>query len=160
MKRLLLFFAFIFSMCYLLSCITTERYIYSASPANSPFFNEKGQSELAGYYSSTGRTQTGGFANGFDIHGAYSIGNHWALTARYFNRKEEDFNNENRYNYNIPFDTSVIRYKRNLFSVGAGFFIPLNPAKTITLNMYGGMDFGKFSFTENGWENGIPGERF
>jgi len=146
-------------MCCLFSCITTERYIYSASPPNSPFFNEKGQSELAGYYSAIPKITdpTEVYSDGFDIHGAYAIGNHWALTAGFLNRQEEDLN---IYNNEIPFDSSVIRYNRNLFSVGAGVFIPLNPAKTITLNMYGGVDIGKFSFNENGSANGIPGERF
>ena len=157
MKSYPLFFVFVISMCGLSSC-TTYRYIYAASPANSPYFNEKGQSKLAGYYSNNiGGSQMRGYAEGFDIHGAYAIGNHWALTAGYFNRKEEDSNINN---YNIPFASSAIRYKRNLLGVGAGYFIAVNPAKTITFNLYGGMDFGKFSFTENGLENGIPGERF
>ncbi|HET7116561.1 MAG TPA: hypothetical protein VFI29_08730 [Hanamia sp.] len=143
-------------MCCLLSC-TTRRYVYSASPANSPYFNKKGESELAGYFSSSAPNLPRGYANGFDLHGAYAISDHWALTTGYFNRKEKDIG---MYNSNMPFDSSVIRYKRKLFGVGAGYFIAVNPKKTITFNMYGGMDFGKFSFTENGWENGIPGDRF
>lgn len=156
MKNYPLFFLFVISICGLLSC-TTRRYIYAASPANSPYFTKKGQSKVAGYYSSNGRVLPIGYANGFDLHGAYATSDHWALTAGLFNRKEKDIGN---YNSNIPFDSSFIRYKRNLFSVGAGYFIPLNSKKTITFNMYGGMAFGKFSFKENGEKDGIAGERF
>lgn len=156
MKSNNLFFVLIISMYGLVSCTTTSRYIYSASPADSPYFIEKGQSELAGYYSFSESARPRRYAHGFDLHGAYAISDHLALTAGYFNRKEQDISSYN----SIPFDNSVIRYERNLFGVGAGYFISLNPSKTITINMYGGMDFGKFSFKEEGETNGTPGDKF
>lgn len=156
MKNYFFFLLFIICFSGFLSC-TTRRYIYTASPANSPYFNKKGQSKLAAYYSSNERILPGGYANGFDLHGAYAISNHWAITGGYFNRKEKDIG---IYDHNIPFDSSVIRYKRNLIGAGTGYFIPLNPKKTITFNMYGGTAFGKFSFKENGEAAGIAGERF
>ena len=157
MKNHTILFILIFSIFTLISC-TTHRYIYSASPADSPYFTKKGQSELSGYYSVSGNVLPKGYAHGFDLHGAYAISDHWALTAGYFNRKEKDID----HNYNTPSDSSVVvvGYKRNLFGIGGGYFIPLNPRKTITFNLYGGMDFGKFSINENDQSNGISDERF
>lgn len=46
------------------SC-TTNRYIYSASPANNPYFTKKGDSKLTGYYSSdAGSDATEKYARG------------------------------------------------------------------------------------------------
>ncbi|MDQ2720666.1 MAG: hypothetical protein M3Z26_13035 [Bacteroidota bacterium] len=130
------------------SC-TTYRYIYSASPANDPYFNKKGESKLTGYYSSSGDNNLlGEFAGGFDMHGAYAIENHWALTVGYFNRREKDV--FNYYHSDSPFDSSIVKYKRNLFDIGAGYFVALNQNKTITFNLYGGFSSGKFSLEDDG----------
>ena len=148
MRNRFLFIAFIVITTFT-SC-STYRYIYSASPANNPYFKEKGESKLTAYYSSSSDNPIlKEYAHGFDLQGAYAIGNHWALTAGYFNRREQDVYSRS---YNL-YDTSVVRYKRNLFDIGAGYFIPLNTKKTITANFYGGFANGKFSFDDNGLDN-------
>ncbi len=147
MKTSQLFFA-IFLFACIISC-SSNRYIYSASPPNNPYFKEKGESKVAAYYSSSNdNASTKEFANGWHLQGAYAIADHWALTASWFHRREQDVYND--YRYNNPFDSSVVKYKRNLFEMGGGYFISLNPKKTITINLYGGAAFGKFSFDDNG----------
>ena len=143
---------------FALSSCSTYRYIYSASPANNPYFTKKGESKLTGYYSGAGNSSRLEKADGFDLHAAYAIGDHWAVTTGYFNRRERDTYNYSR--NNTPFDSSVINYKRNLFDIGAGYFLTLNPKKTITFNLYGGMATGKFSFEDNGTNNGANYNRF
>ncbi len=82
-KFLLSAFIVIFTSC------NTYRYIYSASPANTPYFKEKGESKITAYYSTAGGNSiTKEYAHGFDLQGAYAFGDHWALTVGYFNRKE------------------------------------------------------------------------
>jgi hypothetical protein len=141
---------FLFSTFILIFPITscnTYRYIYSASPANNPYFREKGESKVTAYYSTAGNNRiTKEYAHGFDFQGAYAFGNHWALTAGYFNRKEKDVYGRS---FNM-FDSSVVRYKRNLLDIGGGYFIHLNPGKNITANLYAGFAKGKFSFKDNG----------
>lgn len=142
----------------LYSC-STYRYVYSASPANNPYFTKKSESKLTGYYSSSNNNQlTKEFARGVDLQAAYAIGNHWALTTGYFNRREKDVYNYS--SYNSPFDSAIVKYKRNLFDIGGGYFISLNSKKTVTFNLYGGMAFGKFSFIDNGQSNATDYSRF
>ncbi|MEO8861723.1 MAG: hypothetical protein ABI358_09885 [Ginsengibacter sp.] len=141
------------SITCLFSC-SSNRYIYSASTPNNPYFTKKGQSKLTGYYSSSSEDLlTNKYADGWDLQGAYAIDKHWALTAAYFNRREKDVYNQD--DYNGPFDSSVITYRRNLFEFGGGYFIPLNAKKTITFNFFGGMAFGKFSFNDNGLDGNM-----
>ncbi|MEJ7672135.1 MAG: hypothetical protein WKF59_05375 [Chitinophagaceae bacterium] len=121
MKTEQLFFAIVL-LTSITSC-SSNRYMYSASPPN-PYFKEKGESKLAAYYSSSNdNATTKEFAGGWDLQGAYAISDHWALTASYFNRREQDVYN---YMYSNPFDSSVVKYKRNLFEIGGGYFLSLN----------------------------------
>ena len=142
-----------------LSSCYSNRYIYSASPANNPYFTEKGESKVAAYYSETSNnTITDEYANGWDFHGAYALTDHWAITAGYFNRREKD-----KYSMmkNDPFDSSIVNYKRNLLDVGGGYFLPLNKRKTITFNLFGGVSFGKFSMEDDGFDkNSLTYHRF
>lgn len=128
-------------LTFILFGCTNSRYIYAPAPANNPFFNEKGESKLTTTYSESESSQYG-YARGWDLQGAYALSNHWAVTASYFNRREMD----KVYSYGS--DNTEVKYKRNLFGVGGGYFVPLNPKKTITFNFYVGVDFGKFSFDE------------
>jgi hypothetical protein len=143
---------------FALSSCSTFRYIYSASPANNPYFTRKGETKLTGYYSSGGNNTRLEKADGFDLQAAYAIGDHWAVTTGYFNRRELDIYPYSR--YNSPFDSSKINYKRNLFDIGGGYFVALNQKKTITFNLYGGIASGKFSFEDNGTNNGANYNRF
>jgi hypothetical protein len=138
----------VFSTILFVSC-NSPRYIYSPSPPNNPYFTEKGQSKVAAYYSSGGDDNaiTGTKNRGLDVQGAYAISDKWALTAGYFNRKERDVYTSGNYNY---FDSSILDYKRNLVDVGGGYIIPLNKPRTVSVNLFAGLAFGKFAFTDKG----------
>jgi hypothetical protein len=145
----------------LLSSCSTYRYIYSASPPNNPYFTKKRESKLTAYYSAAGSTAPSAnkeTADGLDLHGAYAISDHWALTAAYYNRREKDIYEYSR--DNTPFNSSLVKYKRNLFETGGGYFVPLNQKKTFTFNLYGGVAFGKFSIDDNGMNNGQDYRRY
>ena len=145
MRNKLLLASIIFITAF--SSCTTYRYMYAASPPNNPYFTQKGESKLTGYYSSSDNNIiTKEFADGFDFHAAYAIGDHWALAAGYYNRRERDVFSSS---FNL-YDTSTINYKRNLFDIGGGYFVPLSIKKGITFNLYGGMALGKFSLVDNG----------
>lgn len=134
---------FIFSSC------STDRYIYSAAPPNIAYFKEKGESKITASYSAASSADGGRseeYANGVNIQGAYAFAKNWAVTASYYTGKEKDTYNET---YNL-YDSSAVNYKRNLFDIGAGYFIPINSNKNITANLYFGIGKGKFSFTDNG----------
>ncbi len=137
-----LIFVLVMVTIMLISC-TTDRYIYSASPANNPYFAKKGDSKLTGYYSSDANSDPPKeYARGFDMQAGYAFGNHWALIAGYFNRKERDIDVEGS-----PVN-SFINYKRNLVDIGGGYFTTFTKNKKFSFNFYGGIASGKFSFNE------------
>ena len=142
----------------IISC-RTPRFIYSPAPPNNPYFQEKGESKLAAYYSSSGSGNDiqNEYNDGLDLQAAYAIGDHWALTADYFKRNEKDV-----YSYydNSFSDSSIVRYDRNISSFGAGYFTPLTKDNDIVFNVYGGLGFGKFSFTDVGQNNGVNYGRY
>jgi hypothetical protein len=142
----------------LLICLTiiscrTPRFVYSPAPPNNPYFRERGESKLAAYYSTGADANelTNEYNNGFDLQGAYAVSDHFALTADYFKRSEKDGIYEDNRTY---FDTSLVRYKRRLTSIGAGYFTPITNDRKITMNVYGGLGFGKYSFSDDGLDNG------
>ena len=125
------------------SC-TTDRYIYSASPANNPYLIKKGNAEVTGYYSADANSDPPKqYARGIDLHGGYAVGNHWAIITGYFNRRERDINTESASN------NSFINYKRNLIDIGTGYFTSINKKKELYVNLYSGYAAGKFSFEED-----------
>ncbi len=127
------------------SC-TTNRYIYSASPANNPYLTKKGNAELTGYYSSDANSDPPReYARGIDLQGGYAVGDHWAVIAGYLNRRERDINNES------SSGNSFISYKRNFIDIGTGYFTSLNESKGLYFNLYGGYAVGKFSFEEDNY---------
>lgn len=135
----------------LASC-RTPRFIYSPAPPNNPYFREKGESKLAGYYSTGGDDNklTNEYNDGLDLQAAFAISDHWAITADYFKRSEKDaiYNYDRNY-----FDSSVVRYRRHLTNFGTGYFIPITKDRNIVVNVFGGVGFGKFSFDDNGIDN-------
>jgi hypothetical protein len=144
----------------LLTACHTPRYVYAPSPPNNPYFKKKGDSKIAGYLSIGGRDGTntdgyngnysGGYNRGNDLQAAYALTDHWALSFDHFYRKEKD-----QYNFysNRIFDTSTVNYRRNITSIGAGYFTGLNKKRKLTFNVYGGMGFGKFSINDKGFDN-------
>lgn len=143
----------------LLNSCSSYRYIYSASPPNNPYFTGKGDSKLTAYYSEGDNSDqlSGEKDDGFDVQGAYAMGNRWAVTTSYFHRRERDIYT---FNSNNIFDSSRVNYKRNLVDVGGGYFMPVNFKKTITFNLYGGLALGKFSIKDNGVSNGANYSRY
>ncbi len=148
---------FLFIMISTFCSCSSYRYIYTASPLNNPYFTQKGESKVTAYYSEGSDKVQREKANGFDLQAAYAISDNFAITTGYLNRRERDI-----YNYsvaNMPFDSSVINYKRNLFEVGGGYFVPVNSRQTITFNLYGGFAGGRFSFDDNGISKGADYNR-
>lgn len=150
---LLFTFYFLLSLC---SCYT-PRYVYSPAAHNVPLLTQKGDAKLGIVYSTnfTGTKEidhqtSHGYSNGVDVHGAYAINNRFALQANFFSRTEK-----NGGDYSGASDSSVIRYKRNLAEVGAGYYTQLTggTGSGLYFQVFTGIGFGKFSFTDNGRDN-------
>ena len=142
----------------LFSC-RTPRYIYSPAPPNNPYFREKGESKLTAYYSASGSENEiqDEYGNGVDLQAAYAVGKHWALTADHFRRSEKQVGKDT----DVPFfQSSTIRYKRKITSLGFGYFMPVIENKAIMFNALGGVGFGKFSFDDYGLNNGANYARY
>jgi len=138
----------IISSCY------TPRYVYSPSAHNVPLLTNKGDSKLAFNYSSnlSFATHTNGTVNesyGYDIHGAYAIGKHLAVQSGYYSRHEK-----NDGNFTTNLDSSIIRYRRNLFEFGLGYFNKFDSASHFIFQVFAGAGMGQFSFTDNGKNQG------
>ena len=148
---------------FLFSCYT-PRYVYSPSAHNVPVLVKKGDSKLAFNYSINladntvkDNVSTRGKARGYDLQTAYAFTNHWAVQLNYFNRKER---NAGDFDNNLK-DSVVINYKRNLTEIGAGYFHALNDNKQAIVQIFAGIGFGKFSFTDNGRDrNSVYRNRF
>lgn len=147
-------------ICIVFAGCRTPRFIYSPAPPNNPYFREKGESKLAAYYSTAADENDldDEYNNGLDLQAAYAISNNWAVTADHFKRSEKDVVRD--YNSSSTFDSSIIRYKRHLTSFGGGYFFPITKDKNIMFNVYGGLGFGEFSFTDNGRSNSTPISRY
>ena len=89
--------------------------------------------------------------------GAYAVSNHFAITASYHRRRERNFYLPYRTG---PFDSSYIKYTRNLWEAGAGYFTTLNPAGTITANLYAGLGNGKYMIADTGRIASVKYERY
>lgn len=140
---------------FLLGSCMSSRYVYAPAPANVAYFREEGNVKINGFYSSSGNNDINNRSNGLDVQAAYALTNHWAVTAAYFFRDESD----RQLRYSI-FDSSRIRYRRNLAGIGTGYFIALNPKKTITFNIYGGADIGQFSIDDRGIKDSSAYKRY
>ena len=132
------------ALAAILSSCSTYRYIYTASPANNPYFTQKGQSKIAGYYSSNGQGIETDRADGYDLQGAYAISDRWAVIAGYYHRNER----QTSIGGSLPVDSSLVTYKRHLFDIGTGYIVPLNEKRTTTFNIYGGFAWGEFAFND------------
>lgn len=144
----LLLIAFSFS---LFSCYT-PRYVYSPSAHNVPVFIKKGDSKLAFNYSVNPANNTvkdsvpvKAKARGYDVQAAYAVTNHFALQLNYIHRTER---NAGDFDAGVR-DSVVLNYKRQLTEIGGGYFHWLNNKQTL-LQVFAGIGFGKFSFTDDG----------
>ncbi len=147
----------------LISSCTVERakrYVYASQAANNPFFKQKGDSKITGYYSGDGNEKN----DGLNVQGAYAISNNLIVAAAYGFKKETQ-----KYSYdsirfyrsglfggyleaNI-YDSSVINYKRDFFEFGLGYILPLNKKKTTSYNLYAGVALGNFSASDAGLDS-------
>ncbi len=145
--------------CFIIVSCRTPRYVYSPAPPNNPYFREKGESKLAGYYSTGGDANqlTSEYNDGLDIQAGYALSDHWAATADYFKRDEKDVTNMVTQGL---FDSSAIRYDRNLLSFGVGYLFPITEKKTILYSVFAGGGFGKLAFTDNGFDNNVTYSRY
>jgi hypothetical protein len=144
----LLLMAFSFS---LFSCYT-PRYVYSPAAHNVPVFTQKGDSKLAFNYSVNPADNTvkdsvpvKAKARGYDVQAAYAFTKHWALQINYFHRTET---NAGDFDAGVR-DSVVIRYKRKLTEIAAGYYV-VQKNKQFSFQVFAGAGFGKFSFTDNG----------
>lgn len=136
---------FAVSSCY------SPRYVFSPVAHNAPILTEKGDSKLAGYYStnpgegkritSQGKLNRG---NGLDVQGAYAITDHFAVQAGYTRRWETNYAD---YNLNGT-DTSIIQYSRNSAGLGLGYYTFLSRRRQSLFQVFAGASFGKSSFTD------------
>jgi hypothetical protein len=136
-----------------------SRYVYASQAADIPYFKEKGDTKLTGYYSGDGSKKN----DGYNIQGAYAFTNHWAVTAAWSAKKENQkyqFDSV-RYHWDFLdplaetniFDSSVIKYNRKFFEFGLGYFVPLDKEKIITYNLYAGVALGKFGINDTGLDS-------
>lgn len=144
----LLMAAVVISGCY------SPRYVYSPSTPNVPILKQKGDLYGAALYSKNVegdkfndtinivRQQTGGL----DLHGAVAVSKKWAIQSSYCYRQEK--NHGNTITNNL--DSTVVRYKRNLFEVGAGYFASPGKMNQTFFQVFGGVGFGRLSFTDIG----------
>ncbi len=141
------FYIFVLTSCY------TPRYVYSPSAHNVPVFLKKGDTKLAADLStnfSKKNTAEGivkdNKSGGIDLQGAYAITNKFAVQLNYSRRTEKnngDFSVNN-------LDSSVINYKRSLTEIGVGYYSVLTNNQQAVFQVFAGIGFGKFGFTDIG----------
>lgn len=156
MKTVLVILSFVFIIVFA-SC-DTPRYAYSPTAHNVPVFTKQGDSKVAAYYSNNGvysSTDEDGneydrnVSQGFDVQGAVAASNNIAVQAGYYNRSETA-------NQNSGFSgdsKAAIKYKRNLFEFGFGYFTPVDKKQHMLFQVYGGAGFGKTKINERGTFN-------
>lgn len=148
----------------LLTACNTPRYMYSPAAQNVPVLVKAGDSKLGANYSSdlSGNpfTTTSGEVDhnkseGYDLQGAVAITDHFAIQAQYFKR------NESNHNQDIYYDSSSVRYKRELTEFGIGFFRSMHRRDKIMFQVFAGVGKGRFSFTDIGKDqNSLTYHRF
>ncbi|MEO6670704.1 MAG: hypothetical protein ABIN36_14575 [Ferruginibacter sp.] len=126
----------------------TPRYAYSPTAHNVPIFTKQGDSKLAAYYSNNGASSATdedgneyekNSAQGVDLQGAVAVTNNIAVQANYYLRSEKANSNSTGNNY----QKSSVKYNRNLFEFGAGYFTAFDKKEHFLFQVYGGAGFGK-----------------
>jgi len=134
---------------------TTPRFAYSPNAHNVPVLAEKNDSKIAFDYSTNADTRQSADkysrnrSNGYDVQAAYAVTKNVAVQGSYFSRTERTNSNSSD-NY---FDSSAIRYNRNLAEFGIGYFTPIDKKGKIHFQAFGGAGFGKVTITDNGRDN-------
>jgi hypothetical protein len=149
----------------------TPRYAYSQTAHNVPILKKQGDSKIAAYYSNNGSstqnstTGTGSSSNqyskntaqGADLQAAVAVTKSLAIQGSYFYRAEKtNFTSD----YDNNFNSSTIKYKRNLVELGAGFFTPLDSRKYVYFQAFAGGGLGKTTINDKGLDiNNSPYDR-
>ncbi|MFT3910013.1 MAG: hypothetical protein QM737_11340 [Ferruginibacter sp.] len=153
MKTVLVILSFVFIIVFA-SC-DTPRYAYSPTAHNVPIFTKQGDSKIAAYYSTNGASSYSddngneydkATAHGADVQGAIAVTNNIALQGSYYIRSEGSTSNSNYSN----FDNSTIKYKRNMFEFGAGYFMAIDKKEHMLFQLYAGAGLGKATIKEKG----------
>lgn len=137
----------------LMAC-RSPRYMYSPAAANVPLLKQKGDSKLAVNYS----TSSSGFlfsnhsdladkARGIDVQSAYAITNKYALLASFYSRFEQNGGSV-KANGNYT-DNAIVKYRRNFFEAGVGYFAPVGN-RNAQFQFFVGGGKGLFKFTDKG----------
>lgn len=139
----------------LVSC-NTPRYAYSPSAHNVPILAKQGDSKIAAYYSNNGFSPVSeddneyqydkSISHGADLQGAIAVTNHFAVQANYYFRSEKS----NSVSFNNTFDSSKVRYRRNLIEGGLGYFTPLDTKQRILFQVFAGAGVGSTKITDVG----------
>ncbi len=129
----------------LAACGSPKYFVHAPAPVNNPFLKEKNDIQL------TANVLLGeGIATpGLDFQSAYAISDHLAFTASFSKRPERNKYKEHDNIFSQSPDSAGLRYMRNNAEFALGYFTPINTAKTVYFNMYGGWGFGKNIFTQN-----------
>lgn len=152
MSKIFTFYIFTFYILVSVSCYT-PRYVYSPSAHNVPVLLKKGDSKLAANLStnfSKKNTSAGivkdNKSHGIDLQGAYALTHKFAVQVNYYRRTEKnngDFSANN-------LDSSVINYTRHLTEIGFGYYKALMRNNRSIFQVFAGIGFGKFGFTDIG----------
>ncbi|MEO8771708.1 MAG: hypothetical protein ABI402_16550 [Ferruginibacter sp.] len=156
----------VFSIVIVFTNCSNPRYAYSPTAHNVPILAKKGDSKAAVYYSNNGASGSSdgngnqynkNSAQGADLQGAYAITNNIAVQANYYLRSEKTNSTNGSYN----FENSLIKYKRNLFEVGAGYFTTFDKNDHLLFQVYAGAGLGKTKIKETGTDyNQLPFNRY
>lgn len=135
----------LFAVAFFASC-STPRYAYSPDAHNVPVLTQKGDGKVGMSYSTnpSGREAEGDEtredrSRGFDIQGAYAITDNWAIQASHARRWERTKGGS---------DSATVKYERNLTELGVGYYFPLTSKRSAFFQLFGGVGWGKFNFTD------------
>jgi len=150
---ILLFFV---SIC-MFSCYA-PRYVYSPSTQNIPLLHKKNDLEFSGFYvgSINALKEKGNSINGFDLHGAWAVSNHFAVMLNESFRWEKNGGNDSFF----PGDSSLLKYKRNFTEFGAGYFTPGAYNEKMQFQLFGGMAFGASDISDDYISNGVHTDKY
>jgi len=143
----------------------TVRYAYSPNAHNVPVLAKQGDSKLSASYSTNldlnNDDEDSRFdrkrnrSNGYDLQGAIAVTDHIAVQGNYYSRREKG------YTGSYSGDSSVVRYKRSMLEVGAGYFTSINKKNKIYFQVFAGVGLGAMDLTDIGRDfNGSIYNRF
>ncbi len=147
-----LFFTYLVLLVSMASCYS-PRYVYSPSAHNVPLLTKKNDTKLAVNYSinllgakviNGRKTKQKGF--GYDIQGAWAVSQNWAVQTNYYKRREQ---NEGSFLFSGG-DSAVINYRRSLLEAGIGYYVKIKNESNKYFQVFAGLGYGKFSFTDAG----------